>query len=345
MAAKTSPSGAMGDERPLPGFEELAGQSAHLPRLREEFARGAQVHAYLFCGPRGTGKRSAARLLAMTALCVGEGTKKPCLTCGPCRRVMSLTHPDVHVLLPEKDKKSIGVDAMREVIEEVAVRSFEGGQKAIIFPRAELLTPAAQNALLKTLEEPPQGTVFFLCTDQPAALLPTIVSRCRTVRFHPLSVEDAARRLEALGETPERAAQKARMAEGCVGQALEISDALLALRFELTKAAFSVRHAGDIPAVTAAYKDDKELQRQAIDVLEGAARDILLAQSGAASLEHALYAPQAEQYARAVPLSGALALFETIMSAKRMLASNVAFASALETILLKISEEYRQWPW
>ena len=324
-------------------FEDFAGQSAHIERLHQDFARGAQVHAYLFAGPRGTGKRSVALLCAMTAVCREE--HKPCGVCGPCRRALSGTHPDIHTVLPPKDKKTIGVDTMREVIEEVSVRAFEDGAKALIFPRAELLTPAAQNALLKTLEEPPQGTVFFLCTDQPASLLRTVVSRCRVVRFHPLGADDAARRLQALGETPQRAMEKARMADGCVGQALEIDDAHLALRKRLTQEAFSVREPGDALAVVNAYKDERELQAQALDVLEGAVRDILLAKAGASPLEEAGYAPQAEAYARAVPLTGALALQGQIAAARRMLGSNVAFASAFETILLKISEEYHTWPW
>ena len=84
-------------------FEDFAGQSAHLAQLQRDFSRHAFVHAYLFAGPRGTGKRSVARLCAMAALCRGEG-EKPCGQCGPCRRVLGGTHPDVHTVLPEKDK-------------------------------------------------------------------------------------------------------------------------------------------------------------------------------------------------------------------------------------------------
>lgn len=330
--------------RPAPRIEDFYGQSPHIAKLHETFVSGRQVHAYLFTGPRGTGKRTVALLLAMTALCRGEGAK-PCGICGPCRRALAGTHPDIHVVAPQKDRKTVGVDAMRDVIAEVSVRAFEDGAKAILIPQAEQMTAAAQNALLKTLEEPPAGTTFFLCTDQPAALLPTVVSRCRTVRFHPLEVADAAKRLVQLGETPERAMEKARMAEGCVGQALLIDDALLALRRELTGAVFSVKSPADVPAVLAAYRDDKERQAAVMDALESAVRDILLAQAGGAPLAGAGLAPQAEAYARAVPLSGALALAGSVSTARRMLGSNVAFASVLESILLKVSEEYRQWPW
>ena len=181
-------------------FADLAGQSALIGQLQHDFARGSYVHAYLLTGPGGTGKRSAAQLCAMAALCRGEN--KPCGACGPCRRVLSGTHPDVHTVVPEKGKQIIGVGVMREVLDTVSVKSFEDGAKVILIPQAERMNAAAQNCLLKTLEEPPERTVFFLITDQPAALLPTIVSRCRVVRFHPLTEEACAARGAEMSSLP-----------------------------------------------------------------------------------------------------------------------------------------------
>ena len=324
-------------------FDDFKGQSAHIEQLRIDFSGGANVHAYLFSGPRGTGKRSVAQLCVMAALCRGE--KKPCGECGPCRRVLSGSHPDVHHVLPAKGKQSIGVDVLREAIEEVGVKSFEDGAKAMIFPEAHKMTPQAQNCLLKTLEEPPQGTVFFLITDQPGALLPTIVSRCRVVRFHPLSQEEAAARLCALGLPQAEANQRARMAEGCVGQALEIGEEQMALRRSLSQAVFSIRRPGDVLAVVNAYKDDKEHQGQIMDMLEGIVRDILSAQAGGAPLEGAGYAREAEAYAQKAPMTSGLALQRAVMRARMMLGSNVSFAAALESILLVVSEEYTKWSW
>ena len=324
-------------------FDDFAGQSAHIAQLHSDFAAHTFVHAYLFAGPKGTGKRSVARLCAMTAVCRGE--HKPCGVCGPCRRVLADTHPDVHTVEPAKGKATIGVDALRDVIEEVSVRAFEDGAKALIFPEADRMTAQAQNCLLKTLEEPPQDTVFFLVTDQPAMLLSTIVSRCRTIRFHPLSIEAAARRLTALGLDGADAMRRARMADGCVGQALEIDQERMALRERLTHDVFSVRRAGDVPAAVNAYKDVKEQKTQVLDVLEGAVRDILLAQSGRMDIADAGYAREAEAYARSVPLAGGLRLAGAVARARRMVAGNVAFASAFESILFILTEEYSQWSW
>jgi len=237
------------------------------------------------------------------------------------------------------------VGVMRDMIAEVGVKSFENTTKVLLIPDAQKMTPAAQNCLLKTLEEPPQDTVFFLITDQPGALLATIVSRCRMIRFHPLSLEDCQQRLIALGQPALDAKRRARMAEGCVGQALEIDDERLGMMEKVTRDVFAVRRAGDVLAVVNLYKDDKERQKMVMDLLETAVRDILLAQAGRGALEESGYAREAESYARTVPLSGGLALSKSITKAKMMMASNVAFASAFESVLMTISEEYAQWPW
>ena len=325
-------------------FEDFKGQSAHIDQLQSSFSSGTNVHAYLLCGPQGTGKKSIARLCAMAALCRSEG-KRPCGACGPCRRILSDTHPDVHTVLPEKGKQTIGVNVLRDVLAEVGVKSFEASAKVLVFPEAERMTPAAQNCLLKTLEEPPQDTVFFLITEQPGAMLPTIVSRCRVIRFHPLSQEECEKRLMALGLSPVDARRRARMAEGCVGKALQIDEERLALMEKVTGDVFSVHRAGDVLSVVNLYKDDKERQKLVMDLLETAVRDILLAQSGRLSLEDGGYARAAESYARCVPLAGGLALAASMTRARMMLASNVSFAAAFESVLLKISEEYAKWPW
>ena len=216
----------------MPAFEDFRGQSAHLAQLESDFSRRTFVHAYLFAGPRGTGKRSVARLCTMAALCRGEG-KRPCGVCGPCRRVLSGTHPDVHVITAPKGKQSIGVDVLRGVLEEVAVRSFEDGTKAILFPEAEKMTPAAQNCLLKTLEEPPAYVVFILATTEPQKLPATILSRCQRFDFRRIAPDQIIARLRvALEEEKIRAedaalARIARAAEGGMRDAWSIMDMCL----------------------------------------------------------------------------------------------------------------------
>ena len=182
----------------------------------------------------------------------------------------------------------------------------------------------------------------FLNVDPEDALNATcekFIARFRRVE------EACAARLIALGQPPETAKKKARMAEGCVGRALAIDDGQLELRMALTRDVFSVHRPADVPGVVNLYKEDKERQKLVLDTLEIALRDILVQQAGGASVAGAGYAREAEDYARRTPLSGGLSLMETLRRARVMLAGNVAFASAFETILLQISEEYAKWPW
>ena len=323
-------------------LSDFYGQSAQIPALHRAFSGHAFAHAYLFAGPAGTGKRSVARLLAMAALC-GRGADGPCGECGPCRRVLADTHPDVHAVEPEKGKRDITVGVMRDVLEAVSVRSFEDGAKFFLIPDADRMNPQAQNCLLKTLEEPPEGTAFILTTARPAALLPTVRSRLRLVRFHPLGREETEGRLRALGFDAERARSAALMAQGCVGAALGIGEERLRERQALGRSVFSVRSPADIPRVTDAYKDEKLDRRALLCELEGIVRDALLSQAGGGDMPAA--PEEARRYAAAVPAEGGLRLMAAVQRAQRMQESHVGFAGVLESVLLEVAEEYRRWPW
>lgn len=316
---------------------DFYGQSALIERLEADFRSGQFVHAYLFAGPRGVGKRSVARLLARIALCTG--VNKPCGACGPCVRFLTDNHPDVHTLRPEK---SLGVDDVRELITALQLRAFEGRLKVAFIERADRMTPQAQNCLLKTLEEPPEGTLFFLMTDAPGALLPTIVSRCRQVNFHPLTQEQECARLTALGFPPERAALLGQLSEGSVGEALAIArdEGYLPLRERVMRAFFDLRGPQDVLSAGAGLKDDKENAERILDILERLLRDAMRAQAGLgrvaeASAGYAAFAARAE-------LSASLRLLEQVALARKMRGSNVPFATVLEHLLLSASKEIHQ---
>ncbi len=322
-------------------FRNYAGQSVHIGRLHSEFMEGVFTHAYLFAGPVGTGKKSVARLCAMTAMCRGE--QKPCGVCGPCRRILAGTHPDLHVLAPAAGKREISVGQMREMLKEADVHTFEDGVKVFLIPEAEKMNAAAQNTLLKTLEEPAPNTVFLLTVVHLSALLPTVVSRCRLIRFHPLNDEETMSRLRALGVPEDQVKIRAQIAEGCVGQALAVEEKVITLRNEIADQFFSVRSLADIPDVVNRYKDSRDERQLILDLFEEIVREAVLAQAGR---QEPVTLPQtARNYAGQVPLEGGLALREQILEARKMLQSNVAFQSVLETVLIKISEEYTRWPW
>jgi len=141
-------------------------------------------HAYIFEGDAGTMKFDAALFFAALLLCTSEEGGKPCFSCSACRRVEHLTHPNLRVVRPEKDKILKG--AIQSIHEEVSKTALEDGAKLYIIESAEKMNPHASNALLKLLEEPHSKTYALLLAEDEALLLPTIQSRAQTVRFHPL---------------------------------------------------------------------------------------------------------------------------------------------------------------
>lgn len=153
--------------------------------VAHSIAEGRLAQAYIVAAPpRGAGERFAGRVLARL-LC--RENEPPCGVCKRCMAVGRGTHPDVHRLEPQMKSRVIGIEPMRDFLREINTTSFEGGWKSGVIVSADCLHPSAANAFLKTLEEPPERTVFLLLTDSPQRLLPTIVSRCQR-----LSIEDPA---------------------------------------------------------------------------------------------------------------------------------------------------------
>jgi DNA polymerase-3 subunit gamma/tau len=175
-------------------FGDVIGQEHVTRTLRNAVAEGAVAHAYLFCGPRGTGKTTTARILAKALDCEKGPTPDPDNTCEQCREITEGRHPDVY----ELDAASrTGVDALREeVISKVNYAATRGGYKVYIIDEVHMLSTSAFNALLKTLEEPPPKTVFVLCTTHPHKVPETIHSRCQRFDFHRISTADIVKRLE-----------------------------------------------------------------------------------------------------------------------------------------------------
>ena len=169
-------------------FEQVVGQTHVVSTLERAVCEGRTSHAYLFCGPRGTGKTTMARILAKALMCQqGEG-HLPDGTCEECRLIAAGEHPDVY----ELDAASrTGVDNVREeIINRVDYAPVRGRYKVYIIDEVHMLTPAAFNALLKTLEEPPAHVVFIMCTTDPQKILATILSRVQRFDFHSIAPDE-----------------------------------------------------------------------------------------------------------------------------------------------------------
>ncbi|MBM2831525.1 MAG: polymerase subunit gamma and tau, partial [Dehalococcoidia bacterium] len=173
-------------------FAELTGQEHVTRTLLNALQTGRVAHAYLFCGPRGTGKTSTGRILAKAVNCQSGGKGEPCNTCDICVSVNDGRALD----LVEVDAASNrGIDEIRELRERVKFAPHLARKRVYIIDEVHMLTDAASNALLKTLEEPPPYIMFILATTEPHKLLPTLLSRCQRLDFHRISQVDVVSRL------------------------------------------------------------------------------------------------------------------------------------------------------
>ena len=179
-------------------FADVVGQEHVEKTLVNAISEGAVAHAYLFCGPRGTGKTTSARLLAKALLCESAQNGQPDGTCPQCLEIAQGTHPDVF----ELDAASrTGVDNVREeIIGRVGFAPTRGRFKVYIIDEVHMLSTAAFNALLKTLEEPPEHVVFVLCTTDPHKVPETIQSRCQRFDFRRFSIEEIVGYLERISK-------------------------------------------------------------------------------------------------------------------------------------------------
>ena len=211
-------------------FEEVAGQEHIVKTLKNALATRKLAHAYLFAGPRGTGKTTMAKLLAKALNC-DEGIGCQCNECKNCKAIIDGTHPDVIELDAASNN---GVDEIRELIDKVKYGTILGRYKVYIIDEVHMLSTGAFNALLKTLEEPPEHVIFILATTEPHKILPTILSRCQRYDFTKLSDEDIKSRLKSVLEKEDIAYNEdaikiiVSLADGGMRDALSILEQVLA---------------------------------------------------------------------------------------------------------------------
>ncbi len=291
-------------------FSDVLAQERAIGALRAALRRGALHHAYLFGGPPGTGKARAARLLAQAANCEGEARAvpaapgaaglrdEPCGACRACRKIEADNHPDVYWLREERvmakagrwepkggrsPSKDIVVDQVRALVDHrLALKRFEGRRRFVIVDPADAMNPQAQNALLKTLEEPPDETTLVLVAGSPDALLPTIRSRCLRVSFQPIPDALVVARLEAEGRSPAEARLAAALAGGSLGRARALDPAELDALHEAVRAAAALDPDDALGWLAFARErgGDRAQAAELCELLAVWLRDVLAAQAG-----------------------------------------------------------------
>ena len=189
-------------------MERLLGNAALKASLGSAFRADRISHSYLISGPAGSGKHTLAAILAAAMQCTA-GERRPCGVCLQCRKVFDNVHPDV-ITVDDPEKKTVPVDLIRRARSDLYILPNEGRRKVYVIPRANDMNANAQNALLKVMEEPPSYGAFLLLSDNPEKLLPTIRSRCVSLRLSPLSAAEAIPALRAA--FPDRSLEAVRTA-------------------------------------------------------------------------------------------------------------------------------------
>lgn len=311
-------------------------------RLETALAGSRLPHGLLLHGPDGVGKERFATVLAAGLHCSGRRDGlTPCGTCPACSLSRAASHPDLHWLRRPEDKKSIGVDAVRETCEQLGMTSMRGGYRVAIVSPAHLMTTNAQNALLKTLEEPAPRTLLVLVTSRPSGLLATLRSRCQRVEVPRPPAEQAGawlagqlgaaappRLLELTGGAPLKALALAPHFAALEDQMAAMLGALLDGRAEATRVAADMLGEG-LPA--------------RIDWLEGWLGQAVRAQAVPVATRLTVPGgPQLQRAAAEVNITAAFRMLDRVRESRRLLEGSAAPQLVIEALLIELKAAIRR---
>ena len=327
----------------MAGWSEITGHQDLIRYMRQAANSGNPSHAYLISGAPGSGKALLADTFAEALECTEAD--KPCGRCHACVRALSGSHPDIIHVTHEKPGL-ISVREIREqVVDDIAVRPYDGRYKIYIIEDADKMNPQAQNALLKTLEEPPAYGVILLLSAAPDALLATIRSRCTDLKVHNLADAEICSYLQTkLGMDPAKAVSYAAFAQGSLGKALDMagSEEFGALKDEVIGLMKSLRgmSRGEILDEIKRLTDRKAGIREILDLMSAWFRDVLIYKSSGD--EQDLLFPDEVSYvqeqADTVSWQGLGRIRDALADAGRRIKANVSFDLTADLLLSVIKE-------
>ena len=325
-------------------FADIIGQEQLKEHIQNAITSNKVSHAYIINGERNAGKEFIARIFAMTLQCE-KGGIEPCNECHSCKQALSHNQPDIVYISHEKPN-SIGVEDIRgQINNDIGIKPYSSPRKIYIMNEGEKMTPQAQNALLKTLEEPPEYAVIFILTDNVEALLPTIISRCVVLNMKPVSDNLVKKYLmEELGVPDYKANICVAFARGNIGKAKLLASSE---EFEKVKdeAISLVKYINDmeINEIVKAIKKIMEYKLDVndyLDILTVWYRDVLLFKA-TKDMNSLVFKQEIQQIRRVADRStyeGIENIVSALQQAKRRLEANVNFDLTMELMLLTIKE-------
>ena len=314
-------------------FSDVIGQDRVVSVLKRSIEMGRVSHAYLFSGIEGCGKRKTALAFVQAVFC---GREEACGVCSSCRKVAGGQHPDLHMLEP--DGAFIKIDQVRELQKELSYRPFEAPKKACIIDGAEKLNLSSGNALLKTLEEPPGNALMILVTPARSAVLQTILSRCQTLDFQPLSAELIEERLVRDQFPAEAARVAATLSGGSLRRGIEIAtDGVLESRVSFLERviALNLKDVSTLFATAEELAADKEGLPGLLELLLSFLRDVLIYRATPEAIANADLVQLVEREADRSTEGRVIELIEQLVAMRRMLARNVNARLALEVFFMR----------
>ena len=335
-------------------WDDIKGHDRVVERLRRLSSKGRVPHSMLFTGTEGIGKRLTAKALAASLLCLHPENGIPCGCCEACRAIDVGTHPDFYYLEPEsKGKslaKSIRIEQIRDLETKLALAPKLSTTRVAILDGAELMNEAAENSLLKTIEEPVGPMVFILITDSPDSLLDTIRSRCVRMEFGLLPPEIIAGHLAKLGATEAEAASIGAIAEGSIGKAIRLfrgdgislrEDAVRTLESLLSSKGMTTQEIWDKGTEFSAMP--RENLDEWLGFLAMLLRDLLVLYSGAHELlYHRDMLEKLADMAGKLQKNKAEAMLSIVRDMRHRLLANVNLKLQLDGMLIRLQDAAKQ---
>lgn len=321
---------------------EILGNDSLLASLRQIARKGQVSHSYILNGGEGTGKRLIADWFAQLLQCTGE--EKPCGSCLSCLQAISGNHPDI-IRVGHEKPNLIGVDDIRTGINQtMQVRPYSGRYKIYIIDEAEKMNIQAQNALLKTIEEPPEYGVILLLTENAASFLPTILSRCVRLDVRPLPDAKVAELLLNRGVSPADAARISRLSGGSAGRAFAMSeseafrgmsDAVFGILRQPER--LGIREIHEFIAEIGKYKEETE---NALALTELWFRDVMVMKTGQ-DARLLLFREEQDSIsgtAAGISPEGISRIFNAVQETRDRLNANVNYELTIELMLLAVRD-------